>query len=102
MIILKFLGIIILIGILFIAIPALILVFRFFGLFRQLTGKGDNRQNGQSNPFGQQGGQWYNPNGQQQSQGSSASGSTVSGGPKPRNSEIDKNEGEYVEFEEIP
>ena len=27
---------------------------------------------------------------------------TISGQPKPRNSEFDKNEGEYVDFEELP
>lgn len=100
MILLKFVGIIILFFVIFFLVTILSVVFRFWGFFHQLSGKGQQQQNNQG---------WYNPNQQNGSQGtsgntnqSSSSRQTVSGSPKPRNSEIDKNEGEYVDFEEIP
>lgn len=100
MIILKFFGMLILIAVIFILMIALSAAFSFWNIFRQITGKG-NKQ-----PFGQQNNsqnQWYNNSGQQNSQQhTSSTQSTVSGKPKPRNSVIDKNEGEYVDFEEIP
>lgn len=100
MIILKFFGMLILIAVIFILMIALSAAFSFWNIFRQITGKG-NKQ-----PFGQQNNsqnQWYNNSGQQNSQqNTSSTQSTVSGKPKPRNSVIDKNEGEYVDFEEIP
>lgn len=100
MIILKFFGMLILVAVIFILMIALSAAFSFWNIFRQITGKG-NKQ-----PFGQQNNsqnQWYNNSGQQNAQqNTSSTQSTVSGKPKPRNSVIDKNEGEYVDFEEIP
>lgn len=115
MILFKLLGTIILFVVIFILMMILIAGVSFWGLLRQLTGRGKgyqpgNRQNpfgNQQNPFGnQQQDQWYRPNGQQSRQQSSTTSSsptetTVTGGPKPRNSVIDKNEGEYVDFEEL-
>lgn len=112
MIILKLFGMLIFIVVIFILMIALSAAFSFWNVFRQITGKGkqpfgqqNNSQNQWYNPSGHQNdsqGQWYNPSGQQNSQHTSSTQSTVSGKPKPRNSAIDKNEGEYVDFEEIP
>lgn len=94
---LKLFGIIILLVLVFILVPILAAVFGLMGFFRRLN---NNAQ--QNNTQGQ----WYNTGHQSQGnqQYSANTGSTrenVSGNPKARNSNIDKNEGEYVEFEEI-
>lgn len=114
MIILKFFGMLILIAVIFILMIALSAAFSFWNIFRQVTGKGNkqpfgqqnNSQNQWYNNSGQQNNsqnQWYNNSSQQNAQqNTSSTQSTVSGKPKPRNSVIDKNEGEYVDFEEIP
>lgn len=131
MILLKLLGTVILFIVIFVLMMILVAGFSFWGLFRQLTGRGNGRQpfgnqqnpfGGQQNPFGnqqnnpfgnqqqrpggQQQDQWYRPNSQQSRQQSSSTSSstaetTVTGAPRPRNSVIDKNEGEYVDFEEL-
>ena len=124
MILLKLLGTVILFIVIFVLMMILVAGFSFWGLFRQLTGRGNGRQpfgnqqnpfGGQQSPFGnqqqrpfggQQQDQWYRPNNQQSRQQSSSTSSaptetTVTGGPRPRNSVIDKNEGEYVDFEEL-
>jgi hypothetical protein len=54
-------------------------------LFRGNGSKGSSSQRGEYN----------------QGEYSKSAGPTISGQPKPRNSEFDKNEGEYVDFEEI-
>lgn len=86
MILLKFFGIIILFFVVFFLVILASVIFRFWGIIRQFMGKGKPSSNGFGG-FYQQNTQNVKP--------------TISGKVKPRNSEIDKNEGEYVDFEEI-
>lgn len=77
----KFLGILVLIFIFVCVILCVTVLSRFWSLIKVLFGissdtKARNQRQSSSNP-------------------------TVSGKVKPRNSKIDKNEGEYVDFEEI-
>lgn len=89
MIIIKLILFIILFIILFAIVTFLFLLFRFGSFFRMLF-----RGNGSKGSSSQRG--EYN-----QGEYSKSAGPTISGQPKPRNSEFDKNEGEYVDFEEI-
>lgn len=100
MFILKFFFIFILIAVLFVVIFVGSLIFRMWDTIRVLMGK-EPRRPSQFNPYT---GQWTNAGEQQQSsaqQSSSQSTQTKISGGKPRNSTIDKNEGEYVDFEVI-
>lgn len=116
MILLKFFGIIILFFVVFFLVILASVIFRFWGIIRQFMGKGKPSSNGfggfyQQGGFSQggfgQGGfnQQAGGFGQQQRQSAGQNTQnvkpTISGKVKPRNSEIDKNEGEYVDFEEI-
>ena len=84
MIIIKLILFILLFIILFAIVAFLFLLFRFGSFFRMLF-----RGNGSKGSSSQRG------------EYSKSAGPTISGQPKPRNSEFDKNEGEYVDFEEI-
>lgn len=115
MILLKFFGIIILFFVVFFLVILASVIFRFWGIIRQFMGKGKPSSNGfggfyQQGGFSQGGfGQGgfnqqaggFNQQRQQSQQSTQNAKPTISGKVKPRNSEIDKNEGEYVDFEEI-
>lgn len=100
MILLKFLGIIILLFIIFVLTLVFSVVFGFWGFFRKLTGNTNSQQQGYQQQRGYQG-QWYRGGDSSSSGQTTSSGEKVSGQPKPRQSTVDKNEGEYVEFEEL-
>ena len=106
MILIKFFGIIILFVVIFVLMMILSVVFRFWGFFRQLTGNtnGQQQRSQQNQWYGQQSQQdeWYKGGNFSSSGSSVPTGESVSGQPKPRNSVIDKNEGDYVDFEELP
>lgn len=101
MILIKFFGIIILFFVLLAVFTIASLVFRVWFTAKQLMKKS-----------GQGGGQWQSADtygrytgrqstSQQQSASQQSGGQTISGETKPRNSAFDKDEGEYVEFEEL-
>lgn len=74
---------------LFVVVFVLSFVLRAWYTVRSFFGKGNTRKT--NNPYG---GQWEEP------QGKDDSKPYITGG-KPRSSEIDKNEGEYVDYEVI-
>lgn len=81
MLILKFLGILVLIFIFVCVVLCITVLSKFWNIIKVLFGMSSGPNAG--------------------SQRQSRSNPTVSGRVKPRNSKIDKNEGEYVDFEEI-
>lgn len=98
MFILKFFFIFILIILLFVAVFVFSIAFRMWDAIRVMMGKEPRRSS-----FNAYTNQWANAQEQSTTQDTSSSQSTqtkISGG-KPRNSTIDKNEGEYVDFEVI-
>ncbi|TGX83531.1 DUF4834 family protein [Palleniella muris] len=78
MFIIKFLGILFLIVVFLAVIFFVTVLSKFLNIFRAFRGQATTSRHNTKQ---------HNP--------------TVSGQPKPRNSKIDKNEGEYVDFEEI-
>ncbi|NPD80528.1 hypothetical protein HPS57_00830 [Prevotella sp. PINT] len=78
MVIIKFLGILVLIVVSVAVILFVTILSKFLNIFRTFRGQAATSRHNKKQ---------HNP--------------TVSGQPKPRNSKIDKNEGEYVDFEEI-
>lgn len=106
MFILQFLFIFLIIILLFVVVFVLSVTFRMWHIIRRILGlkpKDDGFQFNSHWSFNQQGGaSGYQNNARQQSPnpGQQTGPTRISGG-KPRNSEIDKNEGEYVDFEVI-
>lgn len=83
-----FLGLILFV-LLFVIILGIFLILRFGSFFRLLFGK--KEQNNYDSVY----------RGRNSNDNNKSDEPTISGQPKPRNSEFDKNEGEYVDFEEI-
>ena len=89
----------ILLILLFVLILVLSFVARFWSIIKILFGK--NKQNERWNMYTGNNYTFHNQQNRQEETNKNRK-TTISGDPKRRNSTIDKDEGEYVDFEEIP
>lgn len=76
--------------VIFVIVVGIFIILRFGSFLRMLFGK--KGQNGYDSVY----------RGGNTRDNTKSDEPTISGQPKPRNSEFDKNEGEYVDFEELP
>ena len=91
--------------IIFVLLFVLVIVSRFWNIFRILFGKKPNNNTFHQNFFYNQQRDFQNRGNRKSPFGgdnnAKPSNQTISGQPKQRTSNVDKNEGEYVDFEEI-